>query len=213
MFFTNIHKLGDVCVFHALWYYITFPNAVELRLTKWLASVLLIDVHCALCGTFTFRYPLVRFVFIGRVAKKRISCILHEVVEFICALAALWSYCFWIFCFAVNATVFGFYEVWMNDVYAALIRRILLPDSGFLEFELWYGMLNLFDRIALKCRILCISLGCTFFGWMPLWAILFWIIDVTHFLSWCGINVISYMFYSNVKHQFLSGCESLTTFT
>lgn len=26
---------------------------------------------------------------------------------------------------------FWFYEVWMNDVYAALIREILLPNSGF----------------------------------------------------------------------------------
>lgn len=66
LIYTNLRRM----CFHALWHYITFPNAVGLRLTKWLASVLLVDVHCAHCDTVAFRYPLVRLISSAGLRRK-----------------------------------------------------------------------------------------------------------------------------------------------
>lgn len=110
LIYTNLRRM----FFHALWHYITFPNAVGLRLTKWLASVLLVDVHCAHCDTVAFRYPLVRLISSAGLRRKDFHVYFLKWLNSYVRLLHYDLIVFEYFCFAVNATVLVFMKCeWM----------------------------------------------------------------------------------------------------
>lgn len=78
----------------------------------------------------------------------------------------------------------------MNDVYAALFREILLPNSGFgIWIVIWNVKLIWWNCIEVS-KYYAFPWTVHIFVWMPLWAIFFWIINVAHF--WIDEALMSY---------------------